>query len=73
MLALETFAGAIKLAAQAGERPETLRSRVTSKGGTTERALASMDADRVQDAIVRAVKAAAERSRELGDELGKDQ
>jgi len=71
-LVLETFAGAVKLAAHAGEPPETLRSRVTSKGGTTERALASMDADRVKDAIVRAVKAAAERSRELGDELGKD-
>jgi len=26
----------------------------------------------VKDAIVRAVKAAAERSRELGDELGRD-
>ena len=72
-LAIETFAGAVKLAAQAGEPPETLRSRVTSKGGTTERALASMEADRVKDAIVRAVRAAAERSRELGDELGKDQ
>ena len=72
ILSLETFAGAVKLAAQAGEPPETLRSRVTSKGGTTERALASLDADRVKDAIVRAVKAAAERSRELGDELGKD-
>jgi pyrroline-5-carboxylate reductase len=71
-LAIETFAGAVKLAVHAGEPPETLRSRVTSKGGTTERALASMDADRVKDAIVRAVKAAAERSRELGDELGKD-
>ena len=71
-LALETFAGAVKLAAQATEPPETLRGRVTSKGGTTERALASMEADHVKDAIVRAVKAAAERSRELGDELGKD-
>jgi len=71
-LALETFAGAIKLAAQATEPPEMLRGRVTSKGGTTERALQSMEADRVKDAIVRAVKAAAERSRELGDELGRD-
>jgi len=71
-LALETFAGAVKLAAQATEPPETLRGRVTSKGGTTERALASMEADRVKEAIVRAVKAAAGRSRELGDELGKD-
>ena len=71
-LALETFSGALALAAQAGEAPETLRGRVTSKGGTTERALASMEADRVKDAIVRAVKAAAQRSRELGDELGSD-
>ena len=71
-LALETFAGAVKLAAQATEPPESLRGRVTSKGGTTERALQSMEADRVKDAIVRAVKAAAERSRELGDELGRD-
>jgi pyrroline-5-carboxylate reductase len=71
-LALETFAGAITLAAQAGEPPEALRGRVTSKGGTTERALGSLEAAGVKDAIVRAVRAAAERSRELGDELGKD-
>lgn len=71
-LAIETFAGAVKLAAQASEPPETLRSRVTSRGGTTERALISMESDRVKDAIVRAVKAAAERSRELGDEFGRD-
>ena len=71
-LALETFAGTVKLAAQSSEAPETLRSRVTSRGGTTERALESMESDRVKDAIVRAVRAAAERSRELGDELGKD-
>jgi pyrroline-5-carboxylate reductase len=71
-LALETFSGALRLAAHSGEPPATLRDRVTSKGGTTERALASMEAERVQDAIVRAVKAAAARSRELGDELGTD-
>jgi pyrroline-5-carboxylate reductase len=71
-LSLETFAGAVKLAAQSGEPPETLRGRVTSKGGTTERALAVMESERVKDAISRAVKAAALRSRELGDELGKD-
>ncbi len=71
-LALETFAGAVKLVAQTGEAPAVLRGRVTSRGGTTERALASLEADRVKDAIVRAVRAAAVRSRELGDELGKD-
>jgi pyrroline-5-carboxylate reductase len=61
----------LKLAAQAGEPPATLRERVTSKGGTTERALASLESDRVKDAIVRAVKAAAARSRELGNDLGR--
>ncbi|MGQ0502475.1 MAG: pyrroline-5-carboxylate reductase [Panacagrimonas sp.] len=71
-LALETFSGALALAAHTGEAPARLRERVTSKGGTTERGIASLDADRVKDAIVRAVKAAAQRSRELGDEFGKD-
>lgn len=71
-LALETFAGAVKLACESGESPASLRARVTSKGGTTERAVLSLEADGVQDAIARAVRAAAERSRELGDELGKD-
>jgi hypothetical protein len=31
-----------------------------------------MESDQVNDAIVRAIKAAAQRSRELGDEFGKD-
>jgi len=69
-LAISTFTGASKLAAQSNEDIATLRARVTSKGGTTERALASMESDQIKAAIVRAVKAAADRSRELGDELG---
>ena len=72
LLALGTFSGAAKLASQSEEGAAVLRQRVTSKGGTTERALESLEADRVKDAIMRAVKAAARRSRELGDELGKD-
>ena len=48
-----------------------LRDHVTSKGGTTECALTSMQADKVKEAIVRAIRAAAQRSRELGDEFGK--
>lgn len=71
-LALETFAGAARLATASKDPVAVLRERVTSKGGTTERALNSMEADRVKEAIVRAVHAAAERARELGDELGKD-
>jgi pyrroline-5-carboxylate reductase len=70
-LAIGTFIGAAKLAAQSSEDIATLRARVTSKGGTTERALAAMEGDHIKAAIVRAVKAAADRSRELGDELGR--
>ncbi|MBI1965714.1 MAG: pyrroline-5-carboxylate reductase [Betaproteobacteria bacterium] len=71
-LALETFSGAARLALMSKDPVTALRERVTSKGGTTERALKSMETDRVKEAIVRAARAAAERSRELGDEFGKD-
>jgi pyrroline-5-carboxylate reductase len=70
-LALDTFAGAIKLATTTTDDVATLRARVTSKGGTTAAALASMQQAALQEIIVRAVKAADARSRELGDELGK--
>lgn len=66
-LACATFEGAIKLAQSSNLPPATLRVQVTSKGGTTERAIATMDAARLQDVFVHAVKAAAERARELGD------
>lgn len=65
-LAQETFAGAAALAMQSEETPETLRSRVTSKGGTTHAAITSMEADGVKPAFVKALLAAAARARELG-------
>jgi pyrroline-5-carboxylate reductase len=71
-LALETFRGAVKLAAESAEPVATLRARVTSKGGTTERALALLDEHGVRASIVAAAHAAAERSRELGEALGQD-
>ena len=70
-LALQTFFGATKLALESGEEPAVLRQRVTSKGGTTERGLATMEAESVKAAIGKAVEAAARRSAELGDELGR--
>lgn len=69
-LSLDTFAGAARLARDSGEEPAALRARVTSKGGTTERALRSMQDSHLKQLIVEAVLHAAERSRELGDELG---
>jgi pyrroline-5-carboxylate reductase len=69
-LALATFAGAAQLANQSTEPVSLLRERVTSKGGTTYAALTSMEQSGVKEAIVKAVKAAAARGKEMGDELG---
>ena len=71
-LAIQTMLGAARLAAQSSDDVAVLRQRVTSKGGTTEAALASMMQDHVKETIIRAIKAANDRSRALGDELGKD-
>ncbi|RSZ58540.1 pyrroline-5-carboxylate reductase [Massilia atriviolacea] len=71
-LALATFTGAAQLAAQSDEAVSVLRERVTSKGGTTYAALRSMQDSGVKEKVVAAIKAAAARGRELGDELGAD-
>lgn len=69
-LAIATFVGASQLAAQSSDPVSVLRERVTSKGGTTYAALTSMAGSGVKDAIIRAMKAAAERGKELGEEFG---
>lgn len=69
-LALATFDGATALAAQSADPPELLRERVTSKGGTTHAALQSLQASGVKEAFVKALLAAQQRARELGDEFG---
>ena len=71
-LAYATFAGTIKLACDSELEPDMLRAQVTSKGGTTERGIAMLEADAVKARFVAAVKAAAERAKELGDALGTD-
>lgn len=71
-LALATFVGAAQLAARSPEEVSVLRERVTSKGGTTYAALTSMEQAGVKQAIVDAVKAASQRGRELGEQLGAD-
>jgi len=71
-LAIATFTGAAELAAQSADPVALLRERVTSKGGTTYAALTSMEQSGVKDAIVTALKAAAARGKELGEEFGKD-
>lgn len=70
-LAVATFQGASSLAAASDEAPEVLRQRVTSKGGTTYAAITSMEGAGIKPAFVRAMQAAEQRARELGDEFGK--
>lgn len=69
-LTIHTFIGASQLAYQSHEDVAVLRSRVTSKGGTTEQALLSMSQDDVKNEIIRAAFAAYKRAQQLGDELG---
>ncbi|MFZ6771983.1 pyrroline-5-carboxylate reductase [Undibacterium sp. SXout7W] len=70
-LAIATFNGASQLALHSSEPVSVLRERVTSKGGTTYAALTSMENSDVRQAIVSAVKAAAARGKELGEEFGR--
>jgi pyrroline-5-carboxylate reductase len=70
-LAYATFAGSVALAQQSAEPPATLRANVTSKGGTTARALDVLNAARVNEHFIAAVKAAAARASELGDEIAR--
>ena len=70
-LSVETFAGASELARASQDPPEVLRQRVTSKGGTTYAAITSMDKDHVQTLFVKALHAARDRAKELGDEFGR--
>ncbi|WP_291994881.1 pyrroline-5-carboxylate reductase [Candidatus Accumulibacter sp. ACC003] len=71
-LSIETVLGAAKLAVQSDEAAAILRERVTSKGGTTEAALRTMDELGVREGFIAGVLAANTRSRELGELLGKD-
>lgn len=69
-LALRTVYGAAALAVEDGSEPATLRARVTSKGGTTERGIAALEDLGMRAAVAAAARAAAARARELGDMLG---
>ncbi len=72
-LSIATFKGA-SLLADASDTPiATLREQVTSKGGTTEQGLLSLQHSQVKQAIVLATQKACERAKSLGVELGCDE
>ena len=71
-LALATFEGAVKLARVSGEDPAHLRANVTSKGGTTERAILRFDQEGVKHALMAGVADCRARSEELGQLLNQE-
>ena len=60
-----TFLGAAELLVSSGEDPAELRRRVTSPGGTTERAIEVLRSADLADLFARATDAALARAREL--------
>ena len=70
-LSLQTFRGAIKLAKDSDDDAAVLRAKVTSKGGTTQQAVESMEVNEVKNKIITAIHAANKRSQEMSDEFGK--
>ena len=72
LLAIETFLGAAKLAADSADEPAVLRAKVTSKGGTTESAINYMQSQDIKHHIIEAVRMAEQRAREMGDAFGSE-
>ncbi len=70
LLTLQTAFGAAKMALESPEDAATLRRRVTSPGGTTERAILTFQENGLAALVSKALKAAAIRSRELAQEFG---
>ena len=70
LLALQTVFGAAKMALESQEDATTLRQRVTSPGGTTERAINTFHEGGFEKLVSKALHAAAQRSRELAEEFG---
>lgn len=66
ILAAETIAGAGRMLLETGETPADLRAQVTSPGGTTAEGLTALERGAVRVAFLDAVRAATERSRQLG-------
>ena len=64
-LTLQTALGAAQMAITSDEDPSELRRKVTSPGGTTEKAIESFEAGGLRELFAKALAAAEQRSKEL--------
>ena len=69
-LAMQTALGASRMALENTDDLAELRRRVTSPGGTTERAVQSFQQDGLYDTVRRAMHAASDRAAEMAREMG---
>jgi pyrroline-5-carboxylate reductase len=72
LLTLQTALGAARMAMESSEGAGTLRQRVTSPGGTTEKALQTLEDGGLRQLFQQALKDARDRSVELSKLLGSD-
>lgn len=70
LLAIQTAFGAAKMALKSRDDAAILRQRVTSPGGTTEKALSVLEQGGLRSLFNDALKAACDRSRELAEQFG---
>ena len=66
-LILEMVIGAAKLARDSAEDPESLRKKVTSPGGVTEKAIEVLEDNKFSEVLIKAIKAGEKRSFDLGE------
>jgi pyrroline-5-carboxylate reductase len=72
LLVQQTALGAAKIALESSESPQLLRQRVTSPGGTTQRAVETFAQAGFENIVARAVFAARDRAVEMARELGEE-
>ncbi len=65
-LVRQTFFGSASLLISSNDLPEVLRARVTSKGGTTESALKTMESKNLKSIVIEGIHSAYRRAQELG-------
>jgi pyrroline-5-carboxylate reductase len=65
-LATQSVLGAAKMVQETGEHPMVLKDAVTTPGGTTIAALEVLETEALRGTLIKAVKAATERAREMG-------
>jgi pyrroline-5-carboxylate reductase len=70
LLTQQTALGAAKIAMESAESPAELRRRVTSPGGTTERAVQAFEDGGLRRLVRDAMQAAQRRSVEMSDQFG---